>query len=616
MDGAPRVRGRWGAVFQAVQQTLAANPRDAIAHANLALLLAGRGRHADAETHARQAVSLAPDEPFVHHALGYALQEQGRWAEASLCYRQTLTLAPDDADARYNLAQAFKALGLREPAIACYRALLAVHPDDAESLNNLGNLLSEAGAHAEAAALFHRVIARAAPAMAALAHNNLGNLLLDLGQFAAAERHYVRALQLRPGFALAYSNLLSTMAYMVSASPAAQRAWAAGWERQALDAGTRNAARRRRFPPRPRHGRPLRLGILSAEFSTHAVAYFLLPWLRALDRRRVTLSLYPTQPGTAAVAARFRALADSWTPLIGGDAAAAARRIRADRIDVLLETSGHTIGNRLAVVAQRAAPVQCHYIGYFATTGLSTLDYFIADEVLVPPEHDAHFVERVWRLPRTRYVYEPLVPAPMPHWRPDARGILWLGSLNNPAKVRQAALALWARVLHELPEARLLLKDARTAPEASRARILAVLAECGIGAERVAFAPQVSSWSEHMAQYAQLDLALDTVPYNSATTACDALWMGVPLVTLCGERFAGRMAASLLVGLGRREWIATTPDDFVARTVRLARDVAQRATLRHTLRAELRASELGDALGLATVLAADFARMFDAAHGG
>ncbi|WPL13863.1 MULTISPECIES: O-linked N-acetylglucosamine transferase, SPINDLY family protein [Thiorhodovibrio] len=288
----------------------------------------------------------------------------------------------------------------------------------------------------------------------------------------------------------------------------------------------------------------------------------------------------------------------------------AAERLRADQLDILIETSGHTEDNRLGILARRVAPVQAHYVGYFASTGLSAMDYFIGDNVLIPPEHDGHFVEQVWRLPRTRYAYDPMNQCPEPRWQPDPDGRLWLGSFNNLAKVRAQSLALWAQAMHALPEAMLLLKDKKADDPLVQARILEAMHSHGISRERIGFFSRTPSWSEHMALYNHIDIALDTIPFNSATTACDALWMGTPLVTLLGDQLAGRQAASILTGLGRSKWIARDADEFVAIVTALARDTKQRRHIRATQREQMQASELCDGKGLARALEQSFEQMF------
>ena len=278
--------------------------------------------------------------------------------------------------------------------------------------------------------------------------------------------------------------------------------------------------------------------------------------------------------------------------------AALRERIEADGIDVLVDLSGHTAHNRLGVFARRAAPVQAHYLGYFASTGLTEMDYLIGDEILTPAETDSHFSERVWRLPRIRASYEGKADAPLPAWHPAEDGSVWLGSFNNLGKLTPATLALWAKVLHALPQAKLLLKTKELADAGNRRRILDAMAGHGISPDRIELQDSsvTPGWREHMAYYDRLDIALDPVgAHGGYTTTCDALWMGVPVIALEGDRMATRMTASMLNAIGHPEWIARTEAEYVDKVVALARDVEQRKALRSAQRGRMAASPLCDA---------------------
>ncbi|MGI9212061.1 MAG: tetratricopeptide repeat protein, partial [Methylococcaceae bacterium] len=391
----------------------------------------------------------------------------------------------------------------------------------------------------------------------------------------------------------------------------AYRHEAGQWERIALSEAEQQAARQMRFDVPPRHGRPLRIGVVSAELGQHAVAYFLRSWLPHLNPDRITPYLYPTRTRHESQAQVFQDLALPGCSLADLDDAAAVERVRRDGIDILIDVSGHTEHNRLGVFARRAAPVQCHYIGFFATTGLSQMDYFLADAVLIPEDRDEQFVETVWRLPRPWLAYTPLEAAPESLWQAADDGTVCLGSFNNLVKVREDSLDLWARVMQALPEAWLLLKDGKATDAATQNRIREGLTRRGVDDRRVAFAGRTATWPEHMALYDHVDIALDTLPLNSGTTAFDALWMGVPLVTLAGGNMAGRMGAAIVTGMGQADWIAADEREYVAKVVALARDIPRRQALRATQRERMRASALCDGVGLARALEAAFEAMFD-----
>jgi predicted O-linked N-acetylglucosamine transferase (SPINDLY family) len=259
--------------------------------------------------------------------------------------------------------------------------------------------------------------------------------------------------------------------------------------------------------------------------------------------------------------------------------------------------------------------VQAHYLGYFASTGLTAMDYWIGDAVLLPKSEDIHYSETIWRLPRVWISYQGSDDAPSSSWRPGEDGTIWLGSFNNLAKITPATVALWAKALHALPEGRLMLKTPGLVEPENRTRIEVALADQGIGADRLALIGITDDWASHMAHYDKLDVALDPVGgVGGGTTTCDTLWMGVPVITLAGRSMAQRMTASMLDAIGQPDWIAESESDYVNKVVELARDVELRRRLRFTQRERMRGSPLCDAQGLARSLEDAYEAMFDAWH--
>jgi protein O-GlcNAc transferase len=562
--------------------------------------------------------ALLESNPQDSNALYYsgiiALQ-QNRRADAIRLIQSAVRLAPQIAAFHCNLGNAYMADGQLESAIAAFREAVRLDPNYFLAYSNLGNALKDHGLLEESLAC-HRKAVQLNPGFAG-AYNNLGTALWAHGEMNEAAENLRRALALQPGYAEAYSNLLYLYAATRIVPPETEREAALGWEKAALDDRERQAARAQDavFRSQPhfvsRTGRKLRLGIVSAELGQHPVAEFLEPFMERLDRDRFHLTLYPSTTRTEPRAERIKKLADAYTPLTHLGDAQAADRIRADRIDILLDTTGHMPSCRLGIFARRAAPVQCHYIGYHGTTGLTEMDWLISDEELLPPACDAHFCEKIWRLPRLRIAYRGDDTLPEGRWRPAADGVIWLGSLNNLSKVREEALDLWAAVMRELPESRLLLKDSKNRDMSVQHRILSAFASRGVSGERIAFAPLTPDWRAHMALYDRLDISLDTLPLNSETTAFDALWMGVPIVALEGDWYGARMTSTVLKALGRPEWVASGKAEFVAKLAALARDVAGRTSLRATQRTLMKNSPLCDAQGLARTLESAFEAMFD-----
>jgi protein O-GlcNAc transferase len=263
-----------------------------------------------------------------------------------------------------------------------------------------------------------------------------------------------------------------------------------------------------------------------------------------------------------------------------------------------MDTTSHTSDCRLGIFAHRAAPVQLTYIGFWATTGLTEMDWIICDHWM-PDTCRAHFREKCWSLPRSANAYFGDPSLSEGEWSPAADGTIWLGSFNKYSKIREECIALWSKVLRAIPEAKLLLEDRTPFDDQLHPRIVAEFARNGIDAGRIEFWPYTPGWRNHMLLYNRLDIALDTIPFNSGTTTYDALWMGVPLITLEGDWVGGRMANAVLRTLGKPEWVAQSEDEYVSIISALARNVELRKSLRKTQRALMAASELCDGKGLA-----------------
>ncbi len=603
--------GRNERAVEFISKAIGLQPTTAM-HYNLAVALQGLSRLDEAIANYGRMIELEPRFADAHMNLGGALQLQGKLDAAIASYRNALAIAPHHVGARGNLGLALQELGKTADALACFEQALAINPLQHESHVNLGRAHQQQGNLASAAESYRRALAIRPDY--AQAHSNLGSVLQEQGKADAALATYMRALTIRPDLAGAYSNLLFLQACRCALAPREYLERARAWEQSFVPEPERCAAARRAFERPPLAGRRLKVGYVSGDYRTHAVSYFAEQLFKHHDRTRIELYAYTTCGIQDEVTDRLRALAEHWVPLMGMSDAAVARRIETDGIDVLIDLSGHTANHRLQVFARRAAPVQVHYLGFFASTGLTEMDYFIGDAVLTPGETDHHFSEQVWRLPRIWVSYDGKPDAPLPAWTPDREGTVWVGSYNHLNKLTPATVALWAQVLHAVPCARLLLKTKQLADAGNRARILGDFSCHGIAADRIELkdGSATLSWASHMAYYDRLDIALDPVGgMAGGTTSCDALWMGVPVVTLMGDRMASRMTASMLAAIGHSEWIADCEAEYVEKVVALARDVAQRSALRGVQRSCMAQSPLCDARGLALSLEDAYFAMYE-----
>lgn len=508
--------------------------------------------------------------------------------------------APSDPVGLYNLAKLVR--GQADEATALLERAVALEPRFYEAWLNLGTLLADRVRLGEAErALRAAVRLHAGSANASL---NLAILLHKMGRIDEALVEIDRCLMLAPDMIEAQRERLNILLYAEGSTPQsifdAHREVGGRIERgvtpliAARDGGGETAK--------------LRIGYISPDFRNHAVAHFFAPIIAAHDRGAVEIFCYAEVPVEDEVTRAIRGHADGWFSTCGIDDEAVARRVAADRVDVLVDLAGHSRGNRLGVLAYRAAPAQGTWIGYPATTGMRSVDFRITDAIADPPGvSDALHTERLARLSPVFLCFSAPAEAGEPAPPPCGRaGAVTFGSFNNVMKLAPSAVATWSRILAAVPGSRLLLKSSSPIDEAARAAVIERFAAYGLARDRVRCVPKSRLLADHYALYGEVDIALDPWPYNGTTTSCEAMWMGVPVVALKGEegRHAARVSASLLDAVGLRELAAESADDYVRIAAALAADRARLSGLRTGLRARLRASPLMDARATAAGLEA------------
>ncbi|MGO8749538.1 MAG: tetratricopeptide repeat protein [Thermoguttaceae bacterium] len=604
------------------QRVLELKPDYAEAHGNLGVVFKEQGNLDDALARFRGALQRKPDFAEAHGNLGVIYRDQGKFDDAIACYRRALELKPDYAEAHYNLGNAFKDQGKLDDAIACYRRALELKPADAAAHNNLGIALKDQGKLNDAVACFRRAL-ELKPEFAA-AHNNLGVVFKDQGKpdealaccrralelkpdFAEAHNNlgvafkdqgnlddalacFRRALELKPDYAAADSNLLYTQVFCPGCDPLTLYEEHRRWNRQ-------HAEPLGKFiEPHPNDCSPqrrLRIGYLSPDFRRHPVGRFLLPLLESHDRGSFEIFCYASVRIPDTMTDRCRAHADVWRDVLGLPDEQVAHAIRQDQIDILVDLTMHMANNRLLVFARKPAPIQVTYLAYCGTTGLSTIDYRLSDPYLDPPGGDERiYCEQTVRLPQTYWCYRPPLEAPPVNALPALEaGHVSFGSLNNFCKVTSPVLAAWGRLLQAVRGSRLLL---HAFSGSHRDRVRVFLDEQGISAERVVFVDFLPT-AEYLGVYQRIDVALDPFPYGGGTTTCDALWMGVPVVSLAGPTAVGRGGVSILSNLGLPELVAQDPEQYVRIAAKLAYDLSRLSALRASLRDRMQASPLMDA---------------------
>ncbi len=570
------------------RRVLAADPRCADAWHLLGLLSGQSGDPKLAVEYIRRAIDLKPGEPVFHGNLGNALRDQGRLDEAVACYRRALELKPDYAQAHNNLGVALSDLGRTDEAIAAYRRATQLRPDFAEAYNNLGNALLQRLELDEAVASYHRAV-ELKPDYAE-AHHNLGIACKDQGRLDDAVASCRRALELQHGSAAIHSSLVCTLNFCPDCGARTiyeeHRRW------HDLHAEPLAPLIRPHANDRSPERR-LRVGYVSADLRWHPVGRFLLPLLEAHDREGFEIYCYASQSVADKITARCRARADAWRDVLHYSDEHLAEAVRDDRIDILVDLSMHMAHNRLLAFARKPAPVQVSYLAYPGTTGLRAIDYRFTDLYLDPPELPAEFYseQSVW-LPETYWCYLPVHHRPPVAAAPAARtGYVTFGCLNNFCKVTAPTLAVWSRLLRAVPESRLLL---HAHAGGHRQDVLDCLARHGVSPQRVTFVALLPP-ADYFQTYEDIDVVLDPFPYGGGTTTCDALWMGVPVVSLAGQTAVGRGGLSILSNLGLADLVARDADEYVRLAVELSGNLSRLGELRRTLRERMRASPLMDA---------------------
>jgi predicted O-linked N-acetylglucosamine transferase (SPINDLY family) len=515
--------------------------------------------------------------------------------------RNAATTGPLDAAIDAACASQTAAEGC-DAAASC-REALRLRPGDPLVLRNRGGTLQAECRYEEALASFQASL-RGNPDDDTT-HLALGNLLTTLGRPAEGMAAMDAAIRLRPGALPARHARILAMNYLPGVGMADIGAVARHLAPQPAGPTYRPAPG---FDPNPE--RRLRVGYVSADLHAHPVGFFLESVLAATDRAGTEIVCYDNGHKDDAVTARLRLVADIWRKIAPLSDAAATELIRADRIDILVDLSGHNDGSRLGVFARRAAPVQVAWLGYFGTTGVAAMDYILADRFVAPKGEEADFSETVVRLPDSYLCFTPPTEAgPVAPLPAGADGPITFGCFNNSTKLNPGTIALWSCVLASVPRARLLLKTRQYKDRTVRHDMAAAFAAHGIGAERLLFEP-AGSLAQMFGAYGQVDIALDPFPFAGGTTTAMALWMGVPVVSLAAATWPGRQGASLLNAAGFPELVAATPDSYVATARALAGDRAGLAAFRALLRPQMAASPLCDAERFARNLATAFRGMW------
>jgi predicted O-linked N-acetylglucosamine transferase (SPINDLY family) len=585
-------RGRCDEAVQLLQRAIALEPQRAQFHYNPGLMFKELGRVEEAIAAFERAAALEPNDPRTFNDLGIALASQRRLEDAVEAFGKAIGLRPDFVEAINNLGNALGSLGRLEEAVAACRRAIALRPDYHRAYSNLGNSLWAKGEQEQAIAACEKALSLRPNS--AEACNNLANALKDVGRLDEAVTLYGRAVALRPQSPEFHSNLIFALHYCQDQDAASLLEEMRRWnQRHARPRGSLI----RRYDNDRDERRRLRIGYISPDFHSHSVGRFLLPLFAHHDHEQVEIFAYSDVLHPDQTTQRLQSGCDHWRDIRAMSDRDVDGQIHRDRIDILVDLSLHTAGNRLLVFAQKPAPLQVTYLAYCSSSGLDTMDYRLTDPHLDPPGIDEKcYSEATMRLPRTYWCYEPDSDAPpVGPLAAETSGGITFGCFNNYCKVSPGAWEAWYRLLSEVPRSRLAVYSPRGSHRESAYQNLSA---AGIDRDRLSFVDRMPL-GEFFARHDEIDVALDPFPYGGGTTTCDALWMGVPVVTLRGRTAVGRAGASLLSNVGLPELIGGTVDQYVRIARDLAADRPRLAELRRTLRQRMAGSPLMDAAGFA-----------------
>jgi predicted O-linked N-acetylglucosamine transferase (SPINDLY family) len=549
-----------------------------------------------------------PANAQVLRVLSQICYQTGRLAESVVHLDRARAVAPSDAGIWFSLGALYGEQRETAKAINCYKESLRLQPNNDEAWSNLGAIYYEQFGYSESIECLQRAVKINNKNEKAVV--NLSLSLMAVGNAIEADRVLRAARDTAPDSDKVHSLFVFNLNYLTT--PTKQEIFDEHrrWARRYDDAARPDPD----WIRRRQDGKKIRVAYISPDIRRHSVAYFVSPVLKAHDKAKFEVYGYSDVKKPDDVTRELMGVVDHWRDISQLDNARISRMIREDEIDILVDLAGHTSpASRILLFANRAAPVQVSWLGYPDTTGLLAMDYRLTDTRTDPEgEADAFYTEKLVRLEEGFLCYEPATNAPAPGVVPiQVNGFVTFGSFNNILKVSDRVVRAWSEILRRIPDARLILKSRGLYDASARAAVLSRFQEHGSDVDRIECLGHVVGHDDHLGLYNRVDIALDTFPYSGTTTTCEAMWMGVPVITLEGDRHVSRVGASLLATVGLADCIANRVEAYIERAVALAGDVPRLGSLRAGLRDRMRGSPLMDAPGFTRNLEGHYRRFVD-----
>ena len=519
---------------------------------------------------------------------GVALTSVGQLDDAINVYSKVIHLDPNNAEAHGNKGFCLKRQGKIELSLQSFNQAIQLRPDYAEALNNRGNAFKELGQLTRALQDLDRAIA--VEPNYAIAYNSRGSALQSLGLMSSAIESFSKAIRLQPDFTSAFSNLLLTLNYVPQIDSSKKNALARQFG-EVVAGKVKGCCSTIKDIETPEK---LRVGMVSGDLNNHPVGYFLENVLFSFDSHRIELFAYPTSRKFDELSGRIKRKFAAWKPIYNKTDFEAAELIAADHIHILIDLSGHTADNRLPMFAYKPSPVQVSWLGYFATTGMKEIDFVIADPYIAPQEDGSQFIEDIWHLPETRWCFTPPDNLEVSELPALTNNYITFGCFNTSMKITKNVMKVWARILIAVPNSKLLLKAKQFIDREVGKRLVRQFIRLGIDEARILI-EDPENRHNYLAAYCKVDIALDTFPFTGGATSVEALWMGVPFITLYGGSLVSRQGVGILENVQLQEWIATDEDDYVEKAIFFASNFDQLSATRRNLRNQIMKSPLFDA---------------------